>query len=136
MSYNIGIYCERITWKNTIYCGFLRNCRGTGLRAGNLISNTAKFVWCCFILYRKRQNLQYRLDITCTACYHIPVTKKKPSASHLAATLDRVEYSDLRGWILFRPRFHFCYISYYGGEPLLARQTYALTMISAGARYA
>ena len=21
--------------------------------------------------------------------------------------LDRVEYSDLRGWILFRPRFHF-----------------------------
>ena len=43
--------------------------------------------------------------------------------------LDRVEYSDLRGWILFRPRFHFCYISYYGGEPLLARQTYALTMM-------
>ena len=50
--------------------------------------------------------MQYRLDITCTACYHIPVTKKKPSASHLAATLDRVEYSDSRGWNLFRPFFH------------------------------
>ena len=42
--------------------------------------------------------------------------------------LDRVEYSDSRGWILFRPRFHFCYISCFGGEPLLARQTYALTI--------
>ena len=33
MRYNIGIYCERITWKNTIYCGFLRNCR-------------AELIWC------------------------------------------------------------------------------------------
>ena len=39
-------------------------------------------------------------------CYYIPVTKKKPSASHLAATLDRVEYSDLRGWNSFCPLFH------------------------------
>jgi len=49
------------------------------------------------------------LDIAHALCYYVPVTKKKPSASHLAATLDRVEYGDLRGWILFRPRFHFCY---------------------------